>query len=229
MNGDQRLDALESRIGWLFQDRGLLERALTHSSYGDGARQSADNERLEFLGDRVLGLLAARTLFDRFDDVPEGELAPRLNALVRKETCARVARAAGLGEALRLSPAEEKSGGREKDSILGDAAEALFGALYLDGGVTAARSFFDAYWDKELEQVEDKPKDPKTRLQEWALANGYGVPSYRVAARLGPDHQPVFTVEAVLEGVSPEEGKGGSKQEAERNAAAALYARETRG
>jgi len=219
-------DGLERRIGWRFQDRTLLERALTHSSYGDGAGDRKDNERLEFLGDRVLNLLAAERVFAMFETADEGALARRLNALVRKETCARAARAAELGPALRLSKSETQSGGRDKDSILGDACEALIGALYLDGGFGAARGFFDRYWDAELERVGDTKADPKTALQEWALARGLEVPRYEVVDRSGPDHAPKFKVEVSLPGVKPERGKGGSKQEAERAAARALLKRE---
>lgn len=227
MSKDPALADLQDRIGWRFRDTGLLTRALTHSSFGDGAGVRKDNERLEFLGDRVVNLLTAETLYKSFSDMEEGGLAARLNALVRRETCARVARAAGLDALLRLSKAEDRNGGREKDSILGDVCEALIGALYLDGGIEAARGFMDIYWETELPKVEDKPSEPKTALQEWALAHGHDVPRYQIVGRTGPDHAPVFKVEVSLEGVKPEHGKGGSKQEAERNAAQALFVRET--
>lgn len=227
MSKDPALAELQDRIGHRFKDRELLIRALTHSSFGDGAGDRSNNERLEFLGDRILGLLTAEKLYETFADVAEGGLAPRLNALVRRETCARVALDAGIDKALRLSKSEERGGGREKDSILGDACEAMIGALYLDGGLKAARHFYNSFWKKELKKVIDKPRDPKTALQEWALAQGYDVPRYTIVGRSGPDHAPKFKVEVSLEGVKPERGKGSSKQAAERNAAEALFKRET--
>ncbi len=214
---------LEVRIGWRFAGRDLLLQALTHSSFGDGKGAQQSYERLEFLGDRVLNLLAAERLSAEFPDETEGGLAPRLNQLVRRETCARVARRAGLDAALLMADSEARAGGRNKDSILGDACEALIGALYLDGGLPAAAGFFDRFWPEEIEAVRTAPQDPKTRLQEWSLARGLGVPAYEVVARSGPDHRPVFTVEARL-GQRAAPGEGEFKQAAERAAAAALYA-----
>ena len=215
----RRVEALEGRIGHVFRDRALILRALRHSSYGDGNASKPNNERLEFLGDRVLGLLTARALFD-YGTEPEGTLARRLNALVRKETCARIARSIGLGDAVLLSPSEERQGGREKRSILGDACEALIAAIYLDGGMEAAQSFFDAHWMPEFDKVVSKSaKDPKTALQERAMARGRGLPSYAVVERKGPDHQPLFVVEVSVEGVGSAKGSGKSKREAERYAA----------
>ena len=160
---------LERRIGHTFQDRKLLELALTHASVGDGAKKAGDNEVLEFIGDRVLGLLAAEALAERFPKAKEGELAPRLNALVSRETCARVSRAANVGPALRLSASSSKIGGRETDSILAGAAEALMAALYRDGGLETARRVFLNLWSGEFDKAaEGKPRDPKTALQEWA-------------------------------------------------------------
>lgn len=227
------LDALENRLGYAFQDRALLTRALTHASHGDGRQREANNERLEFLGDRVLGLLAAQTLFARFSAVDEGGLAPRLNALVRQETCARAARRVELGPALRMSRAEDERGGRDKDSILGDACEALIGALYLDGGLDAAHAFFDRVWAEELDGLTDRPKDPKSALQEWAAARKFEAPVYALVERAGPDHRPRFTVAVRLVGLgegagtggAEATGEGGSKQAAERAAAEALLAR----
>ena len=227
MNSDAELKKLEKAVGYRFKDRDILLLALTHASFGDGAAGQTDNQRLEFLGDRVLNLLTAEKLYEIFSGVDEGGLAPRLNALVRKETCARVAREIGLGDFLRLSKSEHKTGGRDKDSILGDACEALLGAIYIDGGVDAARDFFDAFWKKELKAVVKKPKDPKTLLQEWALARGLGVPDYKTVGRSGPDHAPKFKVEVSIEGIDPERGKGDSKRAAERAAAAALFERES--
>jgi ribonuclease-3 len=214
---------LESRIGWRFSNRELLRRALTHSSFGDGKGARINYERLEFLGDRVLNLLAAQRLCVLFPAEAEGGLAPRLNQLVRRETCARVARRAGLDAVLYMAESEARAGGRNKDSILGDACEALLGALYLDGGLLAAEAFFERYWSEEMAQVQTAPQDPKTRLQEWALARALGTPVYALVSQTGPDHKPRFVVEARL-GERAATGEGDSKQAAERAAASALYA-----
>lgn len=221
-----RLAALEDRIGHRFADRDLLQRALTHASYGDGRRKRRDNERLEFLGDRVLGLVVARHLFQADLQADEGALAPRLNALVRKEACARAARRAGVGEALRMSKSEESMGGRDKDTILGDACEALIAAIYLDAGFDAAADFIARFWAGEFEGVGEKPQDAKTRLQEWALARKFGAPVYEVMERKGPDHRPSFLVSVTVGRLKPADGEGRSKQAAERAAAEALIARE---
>lgn len=218
----KRVEKLEQRIGYGFKDRQLAIRALTHSSYGDGQANGSNNERLEFLGDRVLGLMTARALFD-YSSEPEGTLARRLNALVRKEMCAKIARAAGLGDCILLSSSEEKQGGRDKTSILGDTCEALIAALYLDGGVDAAQQFYDRYWTPELDAIVSKSaKDPKTHLQERAMAEGRGLPTYSLIERTGPDHAPVFVMEVAVKGVGSATGQGASKRVAERNAAQKL-------
>jgi ribonuclease-3 len=225
MNRD-RYDALEERIGYVFKDRDLLVRAMTHASYGDGRPGVLNNERLEFLGDRVLGLVIARRLFDRFETLDEGGLAPLFNALVRKETCARVALSIELGDVIRMSKSERQSGGREKPSILGDACEALIAALYLDAGLQAAEAFIDRFWASEIGGLSTKPKDPKSRLQEWALARYKTTPEYAVVERGGPDHKPRFDVEVRVADLPPASGHGGSRRAAERAAARALLARE---
>jgi ribonuclease III len=221
-----RIEAFEKRLGHVFADRDLIELALTHASHGDGRRRGQSNERLEFLGDRVLGLLAADRLYADFSQLDEGGLAHRLNALVSKTACARVARACGLGEALLLSPAEERLGGRDKESILGDACEAIIGALWLDGGMEAAETFFDAFWGEEIGTLKARPKDAKSRLQEWAASQGRAAPEYETVDRSGPDHRPVFTVQVAVAGLAPATGEGTSKQTAQRAAAAALLERE---
>lgn len=227
---DRRVAAvgdLERRIGHEFSDRKLLEQALTHASVGDGAKKTADNEVLEFIGDRVLGLLAAEALAERFPQAKEGELAPRLNALVSRETCARVARAAELGPALRLSASSSKIGGRETESILAGGAEALMAALYRDGGLETARRVFLDLWSAEFDiAAQGKPRDPKTALQEWAQSLGKPLPTYAVLDRKGPDHAPVFTVQVVVFDVDPVSATGRSRQEAEKAAAKALLERE---
>ena len=214
-----RLIALFERIDYRFKDIELIQRALTHASYGDGRRNTVDNERLEFLGDRVLGLLTAKVLFDK-TKTKEGVMATRLNALVRKETCARVARKIQLGDTLLLSPSEEKQGGRDKTSILGDACEALMAALYIDGGYTTVETFYNRFWASELDNVlSESTKDPKTELQEFALAHGESVPVYRVTERSGPDHKPSFTIEVSVGEFGRSTGQGQSKKVAERLAA----------
>ena len=185
-----------------------------------------DLERLEFLGDRVLGLLTAEELWRRFPDMDEGGLAPRLNAMVRKETCAEAARALGLGAALILAPEEERDGGREKTAILGDACEALLGALYVDGGLDAARRAYEFFWARNFEDLANRWRDAKTELQEWAQGVKRGTPRYRMVSAEGPDHAPRFVVEAVVDGLKPARGEGGSKRAAQTAAAKAMLARE---
>jgi ribonuclease-3 len=218
--------SLEARIGYVFTDRDLLERALTHASYGEGRKGHLNYERLEFLGDRVLGLMTAEVLFKTFDKADEGALAPRLNALVRKEACADVARQIDLGDALKMGRSEEKGGGRQKVSILGDACESLLAAIYLDGGRPAVQAFYDRFWGPKIEAQSAKPREPKSALQEWAAKSGRGVPRYVLTERSGPDHRPVFTVEVTVSPLDPALGEGKSKQAAERAAAEALLERE---
>jgi len=217
-----RLVDLESRLDYNFKDPNLLIRAMTHSSYGDGQRKTPDNERLEFLGDRVLGLLTADALYD-YSKESEGTLARRLNALVRKETCARVARQISLGDALLISSAEDRQGGREKTSILGDACEALIAAIYLDGGYADAKKFYDTMWLPILAEVVQKSaKDPKTELQERAMATNQALPMYEILERSGPDHRPLFVIEVSVDGIGSAKGTGKSKRDAERFAATHL-------
>lgn len=214
-----RLKALEERIGYRFKDTSFLIRAMTHSSYGDGQRSTSDNERLEFLGDRVLGLLTADALY-QYSTEAEGTLARRLNALVRKETCAKIAREISLGDGLLLSSAEDRQGGREKTSILGDACEALIAAIYIDGGYAEAERFYGKYWIPLLEEVVKKSaKDPKTELQERAMAGHHGLPKYEIMERSGPDHRPLFIIEVSIDGIGSARGTGKSKRDAERFAA----------
>ncbi|MCC5997217.1 MAG: ribonuclease III [Oceanicaulis sp.] len=222
-----RIKDFQTRIAHTFADPALLERALTHASHGDGRSRADSNERLEFLGDRVLGLMAAEALHERFPALDEGGLAARLNALVNKDACARAARRCELGEALRLSAAEARLGGREKASILADACEAVIGALYLDGGLEAARVFFLTHWAEELDGLTKRPRDAKSRLQEWAAQTGRPAPVYTVLSRKGPDHRPLFTVEVRLGALSAQ-AEGSSKQAAERAAADQLLTAETR-
>lgn len=226
--------ALETRLGHEFKDKTLLERALTHSSLSGGNHKANKNgkdrirdlERLEFLGDRVLGLLTAEELWRRYPDYSEGDMAPRLNALVRKETCAKAALHFGVDEFLKMSTWEEDSGGRKKKAILGDACEALLGALYVDGGLDAARGMFDGFWTPNLEALARFHRDAKTALQEWAQARKLGAPHYRVLEADGPDHAPDFTIEVQVKGFKPAVGDGPSKRKAQMAAAEAFLRRE---
>lgn len=221
------VEALQQRLGHRFVDPGLLERALTHASVANGGAKVRDNEILEFIGDRVIGLLAAERLAQIYPAAPEGDLAPRLNALVSREACAKVARSMGLGPALRLSGAETKTGGRDKDSILSGACEAVMAAIYQDGGLEAARTAFLDLWDEVITELgEPRPRDPKTALQEWAQGAGKPLPTYAVTDRSGPDHQPLFTVRVLVQGLEPAQAQGRSRQEAEKAAAAVLLHRE---
>jgi ribonuclease III len=217
---------LQERLGWRFHDADLLEQALTHASVGDRQPDSDNNERLEFLGDRVLGLIVAEILFQTNPDLPEGDLSVRFNQLVSRTACAEAARRAGLGAALRIGGSESKQGGRDKAVILADACEAVLAAAYLDGGLGAARTVVTALWGEAL-TVAGQPaqKDVKTRLQEWAHADGRQ-PRYSVLTRSGPSHAPTFTVELDVPGVAPVTGAGSSRRAAERAAAEAMLARE---
>jgi ribonuclease-3 len=214
-------DDFEARIGRRFRKKTLLREALTHSSAAEGKAAAPDYERLEFLGDRVLGLVVSEHLYALFPKEGEDKLAPRFNALVNRDACARAARRAGIGPHLVLSAAEARTGGREKDTILADACEALIAALYLDGGMKAARAFIETYWADEFLSAGDAPRDPKTALQEWTASRKRPNPRYDVVERSGPDHAPRFVVEAVVEGLETMRGEGGSKRDAEREAARA--------
>lgn len=215
-----QLDRLEDALGWRFTDRGLLDQALTHASAANPARRS--NERLEFLGDRVLGLLTAEALIHRFPDDAEGALAPRLNTLVRKESLAEIAEGIDLGAYLRLGRSEALTGGRKKSALLADALEAVIAAVYLDGGLEAARTVYGRHWRGRLDQQVAAPVDAKTALQEWAQARGLRPPAYVLVAREGPDHAPSFRVAAELENGLRATGDGAAKRAAEQAAAKAL-------
>ena len=222
MKLSRELQAFQSRIGHRFADPALLARAMTHASIATGARPS--NERLEFLGDRVLGLVMAEALMQEDRRAAEGQLAPRFNALVRKETCADIAREIGLGEVLRLGKSERMTGGRRKQALLGDGVEALIAAIYLDAGFETARETVLRLWGDRIDAVEDDARDPKTTLQEWAQAQGMSPPSYEVVDRTGPDHAPVFVIRATLDDGRDAEGQATAKRAAEQAAAKALLA-----
>ncbi|MCQ4188481.1 MULTISPECIES: ribonuclease III [Methylocystis] len=221
---DEGLADLEARIGHAFADPALLGRALTHVSASPARRDSY--ERLEFLGDRVLGLAVAHMLYDAFPNESEGELSRRLAALVRKETCAEVAEVWGVGAAMRLGEGEAQTGGRGKRALLGDICEAIIGAAFLDGGAAAAEHIVRKAFSDRMAASGQDLRDAKTALQEWAQARGLATPRYQLVARSGPDHAPFFEVVVEVQGFAAAPGSGASKRVAEQAAAAAFLARE---
>jgi ribonuclease-3 len=216
----REIEGFCERLGHRFDDPELITRALTHSSLSSATRP--DNQRLEFLGDRVLGLVMAEAVLAQDGEAKEGQLAPRFNALVRKETCADVAREIDLGSVLRLGKSEMSTGGRRKTALLGDAMEAVIAAVYMDGGFEAARAVILRLWGARVRSVAEDARDAKTALQEWAQARGMAPPVYREVARSGPDHAPVFRVEARLGDGTVVEAEGRVKRQAEQAAARAL-------
>ncbi|MGZ9809438.1 ribonuclease III [Pseudoroseicyclus sp. H15] len=212
--------AFSERLGHRFGDPALLRRALTHGSATGAGKE--DNQRLEFLGDRVLGLVMAEALLKADRTAREGQIAPRFNALVRRETCAEVAREAGLGEVLKLGRSESMSGGRRKEALLADAMEAVIAAVYLDAGLEPARDLVLRLWGGRVAAAPADARDAKTSLQEWAQARGLAPPTYAEIARSGPDHAPVFTIEARLSTGQSARAEAGSKRVAEHEAATAL-------
>lgn len=221
---DQRnLTDLEARLGYSFRRSELLERAVTHPSVSyDRDHVGGDYERLEFLGDRVLGLVVAEMLFLRFPNEAEGLLARRLAQLVRKETLASVAESIGLGDFIRLEMGMGEPSGRSNPGLLSNACEAVIAALYLDGGLEVAKGFVAAQWERRIEADIAPPTDSKTRLQEWAQGRSLPLPKYLEVARSGPPHAPTFTISVEVEGHLPMEGQGKSKRAAEQEAASQL-------
>ncbi len=218
---------LENRIGYRFADSALLTVALTHISALKGPRNRAGSyQRLEFLGDHVLGLVISDMLFRSFPKADEGELSRRLADLVRKETCAEIAVSIELGAAIKLGSSEVNAGARKRPAILADVCEALIGAVYLDGGYAAAAALVERLWQERMRATAQPLRDPKTVLQEWAQARGLPTPAYREVARSGPDHSPEFRVAVQLPNFAPAEGLGRSKRAAEQAAAAAMLTRE---
>jgi ribonuclease-3 len=216
---------LSELIGYRFRDPSLLEQALTHSSVersaGDPRR---DYERLEFLGDRVLGLVVAKLLYEGDPDAEAGSMAPRFTALVREETLAEIAEELGLGDFVILSRSERDAGGARKPTILADVCEALIGALFVDGGFAVAEGFVTRHWRGRTAVAAGTGKDAKTALQEWAQSHGLPPPVYHEVARTGPDHDPVFTVEVEVRTLPRRRGDGTTKRRAQQAAAAALLA-----
>jgi ribonuclease-3 len=218
-----RAESAAARIGYRFRDEGLLVRALTH---GSTHRHKGDYQRLEFLGDRVLGLVIAEHLFNAFPAAGEGELTASLSGLVRGESCAVAGDTIGLSDLVIIGPGERAKGMNFNRTVLGDVMEALVAAIYLDGGLEEARRFVLRAWDGLLKQPAVAAKDPKTFLQEWVLARSLPVPVYRLVSREGPEHEPTFVVAVEVVGKPPAEGTAKSKQAAEKNAAENFLTRE---
>ncbi len=218
-----RLALIAASVGHEFRRPALIREALTHGSAANRGRPGY--ERLEFLGDRVLGLVVADALLERFPAEREGDIAKRYAQLVRRETLAEVARAIGLGRHLLISRGEEDAGARDNPGVLADVLEAVIAALYIDAGLEVARGFVLRNWQDLLSADARPPSDPKTTLQEWAQGRGMARPLYTELACTGPAHAPLFTVEARLEGIEPVQATGRSKREAEQGAALGLLER----
>jgi ribonuclease-3 len=227
MKRKKSISALEERIGHRFADPKLLENALTHvSGVGSGKKRTESYQRLEFLGDHVLGLVISELLFRSFPRAQEGELSRRLADLVRRDACAEAALAMDLGPFIKLGSSEANSGGRKKAAILADVCEALIGAVFLDGGYEASTKLIDRYWRDRMLEPHRPLRDPKTMLQEWAQGRGLPPPAYKETERRGPDHKPEFKVSVTLPGFDSIDGKGTSKRDAEQAAALAMLLRE---
>jgi len=209
------LYALEQKLGYRFKNPAYMEQALTHSSM-TGA---VNNERIEFLGDRVLNLVMAHTLFEQFPHENEGSLAKRHSALVQGTMLAAVGNTIGIGDFLILSEGERHSGGAENENIVSDAMEAMLGAIFLDGGLESARGVIIRLWDKYILSPAEIHQDPKTELQEWVQARSLPLPEYDIVSRTGPDHAPRFEIEVRVQGYDPVLADGSSRRQAEKEAA----------
>ena len=208
---------LETALGHPVKDLTLFERAATHASVG-----RASYDRLEFLGDRVLGLVIARLLYERFPDEPEGQLSKRLNALVSRETCAEVGRALGIPGHIRLGKQAREDRAAESDNVVGDVVESLIGALFIDSGLEEAEAFISKSWAPYVENQQRAPQHPKSALQELAADLGLAPPDYELVSRIGKHHAPTFRIRVSIKGGGEAEAEGPSKQDAEKAAAAAL-------
>lgn len=215
MNGHSVLSVLESRLGYTYRNRAFLEQALTHSSRSG----TQNNERIEFLGDRVLNLVMAENLFHRFPEESEGSLAKRHSALVQGRMLAIVGGIIGLGEFINLSDAERQAGGAENENILSDAMEATLGSIFLDGGLDAARAVILKLWGDNITTLTEAHQDPKTELQEWVQARGLPLPEYEIISKSGPDHAPRFEIEVRVRGYDPIVAEGPSRRHGEKSAA----------
>ena len=218
---------IEARLGHTFADPALLVTAMTHVSALKPSRKRGESyQRLEFLGDHVLGLIVSDMLYRSFPNADEGELSKRLAELVRKESCADVAKSLGLADDVKLGAVGAGAGARLRKSVLGDICEAVIGAVFLDGGYAAAQRFVETNWTERMKKPRQPLRDPKTVLQEWAQGKGLPTPVYREVERTGPHHDPQFRVAVDLPGLAPAEGVGGSKRAAEKVAASVMIARE---
>ncbi|HZU51454.1 MAG TPA: ribonuclease III [Sphingomicrobium sp.] len=216
---DSLREFVEDRLGHEPSDIRLFELALTHSSSG-----GSNYERLEFLGDRVLGMVIAEALYERYPKEPEGNLSKRYNALVDRETCAENGRKLGIPSLVRLGKQAREDGASQSENVVGDVVESLIGALYLDGGLDVAKRFILELWQADLATQRRAPQHPKSALQELAAAKGVAPPSYEVIARTGAHHAPTFTVRVSVARIGEATADGASKQDAETSAAAALLA-----
>ncbi|MBI0163084.1 ribonuclease III [Bartonella sp. M0283] len=221
----KKVEKLEQATGHKFLNEERLRRALTHSSVQD--QTHGNYERLEFLGDRVLGLLVSEMLFGFYPRASEGELSVRLNGLVNAVTCAEIAQEIGLPDIVYVGAEMKNLDERRLANMHADVVEALIAAMYLDGGLDAVRPFIRRYWEERARQSGAARRDAKTELQEWAHTQNGAQPQYRVVKRHGPDHDPVFDIEVRVAGFAPETGRGRSKREAERHAAEKLLVRES--
>lgn len=222
MNYDNpKIQELQDRLGYQFKKPELLFKALTHSSAG----MEKNYERLEFLGDRVVGLVIAEELFHMFKDENEGDLAKRHAALVQGRMLARIARRINLGDAMELSEAERAAGGSKNENILADAMESVIGAIFVDQGMLEqTRRIIRELWGDTIKVMKEPPQDPKTALQEWAQGRGLPLPSYELVSRTGPDHAPTFEIKVEVEGYPSWTSPGSSRRKAEKEAAAVLLA-----
>lgn len=220
MSKQDPVGIIQEKVGYRFADRGYLQKALTHSSAGE----KYNYERLEFLGDRVLGLVVAHILFETYPQEAEGDLAKRHAALVQGKTLALVAEDIGLGEIMFLSDSEKAGGSTQNRNILADGMESLIGALYLDGGIDVCMRVIRDLWGGLLETMTSPPQDPKTALQEWAQGQGLPLPLYEMTGREGVDHAPVFEIRVMVEGMPPCTARGASRRKAEKEAARKLLA-----
>ena len=224
-NQRAKLVQLEKKLEYSFRDQSLLYRALVHVSSSE-AQTVGNYQRLEFLGDRVLGLVVSTMLFETFPNASEGELSRRLAELVRKETCADIAEYWGVGPYIRLGIGENQSGGRKNRTILADLCESILGAVYLDGGFPSAKSLIERSFKERLTMPKRPLRDAKTALQEWIQGQGSPPPTYELFSRSGPDHSPLFQVKVLSSLITDGLGSGSSKREAEQNAAEAVLIRE---
>ncbi len=223
---EKKIEALEERIGHKFSTHERLIRALTHSSATPGDHEISHYERLEFLGDRVLGLCVAQLLFETFPNAREGELSVRLNALVSGDTCAEISDELQLHEFIFAGADRKLLTSKRMKSVRADVVESLIAAIYLDAGLAAANAFITRFWKDRVHQSGAATRDPKTALQEWAHVQNGNTPNYSVVSREGPDHDPVFTVEVTISGIESATGNGRSKRIAEQAAARKILLRE---